>query len=415
MNFFKQHNFFLRILSLVIAIFLWSYVVLAENPPKTQKFSNKVVEPVGVEALEERGLMLVNTAEPKIKISITGTSKDMVNLSAADIKAEVDFSGIHEAGVYYIQPSISVPKQTDSISYQPRRLQFTVENIVTRDVPVRVTTRNDLPADQLIDKLTPSRTTIGIRGAESVVSTVKYALLTVDLNNISKDMTQTCRVILYTGEDALVDSTLAVPAKDTLDVSVGLSHVVTLPLNVSLLSSPELTREMVEAQIEPQTVQVFGPKSEVQKLTALSLGSIDLRNVLNDGQELTLGIKLPVGIRLMKDEPETARVKLVMKANVKRTLHVAEIVLADQSDQPNKPQVSLVSGGLNVEVQGKANIIAGLSAEDIYAEAVFDSSALGGGTHTVPVRIKVEVDGISVVSENLTTQISIPEQGETMS
>lgn len=412
MNFFKEHNIFSKILSLLIAIFLWSYVVLEINPARTPTFANKPVELVGVEVLEERGLVLVNAAEPKITIRVTGTSKDMVNLSAGDIRAEIDFSSIEEAGIYYLLPEVSVPKPTDAISFQPQRLQFTVENIKTKDVPVRVTTRNELSGDRLIDKLAPSQTTIGIRGAESVVSTVKYALLTVDLDNISRDMVQTCRVTLYSGEDALLDSALVVPEKDALDVAITLNHVATVPLSVSLLATPDLTRDMVEAQIVPQTVRVYGSKSEVDKLVTLSLGNIDLKNALDDGQEVVLSIKLPQGIRLMKNEPQSARVKLVMKANVKRTLRVTEIALIDESGEPEKPRVSLISASLGVEIQGKANVVAGLTAANIHAEAVFDSSALGTGTHTVPVRITIETGGISVISENLTAQISIAEQEE---
>ena len=52
MNFLKQHNVFLKILSLFVAVFLWSYVVLTDNPPKTQTFPDLTVQTVGVENLE---------------------------------------------------------------------------------------------------------------------------------------------------------------------------------------------------------------------------------------------------------------------------------------------------------------------------------------------------------------------------
>lgn len=415
MNFFKEHNIFVKILSLLIAIFLWSYVVLETNPPKTQKFGNVVVEPIGLELLEERGLVLVNTESPKVTISLTGTSRDMVHLSSSDIRAEVDFSNIYEAGVYYMQPTIQVPKSIETNSYQPRRLQYVVENIITKDVPVRVTTRNELPEDKMVDKLTPSQPTITVRGATSVVSSLEYALVTVDLDQVKEDTMQKCRVTLYSSQDALVDSTLVTPDQDSLDVSVTLSHIATVPLSVSLLSVPDLTRDMVQAEILPETVRVYGPQNEISRLTTLSLGSIDLKNITSDGQEVVLSIKLPSGIHLVKDEPESARVKIVMKTNIKRAMRLTDIVLTDQSSEVEKPQISLVSDSVSIEVQGKANIVAALTTADIHAEAVFDSSALGAGTHTVPIRITVDASGVSVVSTELTAQITISEQEETES
>ena len=144
MNFLKEHNVFLKILSLLIAIFLWSFVLLSENPIKTQTFSNQTVQEIGTEALAERGLMMVNTEQAKITLKVTGTSKDMANLTASDIVAQVDLSNIQEAGVYYIQPGITVQKTIDSVSFQPRRLQITIENVITKEVPVQVTTMNTL-------------------------------------------------------------------------------------------------------------------------------------------------------------------------------------------------------------------------------------------------------------------------------
>ncbi|MGN1007585.1 MAG: YbbR-like domain-containing protein, partial [Butyricicoccus sp.] len=163
MNFFKKHDIVLKIVALFVAVFLWSYVVLTENPAKIAKFPGVAVEMTGMEQLEERGLMLVTETEPKIDINVTGKTNDIVKLSASDIRAVVDFSDIQEASTYYMQPTVTVPK-ADSVSFKPQRLQFKVENIVTKSVPVKVTTMNDLSGDRLIDKLTPSKQKITVRG-----------------------------------------------------------------------------------------------------------------------------------------------------------------------------------------------------------------------------------------------------------
>ncbi|MBP3311784.1 MAG: hypothetical protein J6L72_06055, partial [Butyricicoccus sp.] len=96
MNFLKKHDIVLKIVALLVAIFLWSYVVVITNPSKVVKFPGIAVQMTGVEQLEERGLMLVTETDPKIDINVTGTTKDVVNLNVADIKAVVDFSDIQE-------------------------------------------------------------------------------------------------------------------------------------------------------------------------------------------------------------------------------------------------------------------------------------------------------------------------------
>ncbi len=411
MNFLKEHNVFLKILSLLIAIFLWSFVLLSENPIKTQTFSNQTVQEIGIEALEERGLIMVNAEQAKITLKVTGTSKDMANLTASDIIAQVDLSNIQEAGVYYIQPGITVQKTIESVSFQPRRLQINIENVITKEVPVKVTTMNTLQENQLIEDLSPSKQTIKITGAESVVNTVNYALLTVDLENITKNKAQTCRVALYTEEDALVDSDFVKPEVETLDVTVGLNQVKSVKLNVNIVSSATLNKDLVVATIAPEQVRVYGKEDALSQLNSISLGSIDLANVSADGEEHSFTIKLPDGVKLMEGEPKQARVKLSMKDGVSRTLTVTDITLEDTSQSTEK-EVYLQNASLDVEIEGKANVMANIKPENLHVNVKVDLSTLDLGTHDVPCEISCDVNGVKIVNENPTIKVVVMQKEE---
>ena len=277
---------------------------------------------------------------------------------------------------------------------------------------VKVTTMNNLSGDRMIDELSPSRDSIQITGAESVVSTVGYALLTVDLENISKNMAQTCRVTLYTDDDTLVDSALVTPEEENLDVTVGVNHVVTVPLQVTLTPSASLTRDMVEAIITPKTLRVFGSKDIVDSLGSISLGSIDLSQVTSDGQEFKLTARLPSGVQLMSGESKEASVRITMKDDISRTLEVSQITLHDTSTDENKPEVTLNTASVSVEVTGKADVISKISASDLLVDASLDSSALGAGTHAVQATVTTSASGITVKTTEVTVNVTIAAQEE---
>ena len=59
MNFLKKHDIVLKLVALLVAVFMWSYVVVLKNPAKVVKFPGVAIEMTGVSQLEERGLMLV--------------------------------------------------------------------------------------------------------------------------------------------------------------------------------------------------------------------------------------------------------------------------------------------------------------------------------------------------------------------
>ncbi len=415
MSFLKKHDIFLKLLAILIAIFLWSFVILDDNPPKTVRFPSLSVQMNGMEKLEERGLMLVHETEPKIDVSVTGMTQDVVELKQSDVNAAVDFSDIPEAGTYYMQPSVSASKSS-SVSFKPQRLQFKVENVVTRQVPVRVTTMNGLPDGRLVDSLEPETKNVSIRGAESVVASVEYALLTVDLQNVSENTTQDCRAALYGAQDMLIDSSYITMEQQEIPVSIHLNHVVSVPLVVSTLPSAELARDMVETEITPKEIRVYGEKEAVSQLASLSLGTVDLKDVQQDGQSFKLSIKLPSGIELMEGEPEEAEVNVKVKDAVPRTINITNITLKDANTEEQKPTVSLAAAvSLEVQIEGKANLVAAVTAADIHAEAEFNSAELGAGTHIVPVKLTVEKDGIQITDDTAEVSIIItqPQQAET--
>lgn len=405
MNFLKEHNVFLKILSLIIALFLWSFVLLSENPIKTQTFSNQVVQEIGKEAIAERGLIMVNTEQPKINLKVTATSKDMANLSASDIIAQIDLSNIQEAGVYYIQPGISVQKTIEGVSFQPRRLQVTIENIVTKEVPVEVTTMNTLAENQLLGELTSSQSFVKVTGAESIVNTVDHALLIIDLENISKNKAQACRVGLYTKDDALINSELVKPEFETLDVTIGLNQVKEINLNVFIKETPTLTKDLVNIAVAPEKIRVYGSEEALSKVDTLDLGTIDLSSAILSGNEYNFPIKLPYGVSLMAGEPKVARVKVAIKDGITKPLKVTDIRIVDEASSESNKIVYLENSELDIEVEGKANIISSITSDNFHVLVNVNSEQMELGQQMVQCQIVCDVEDVKIVREN--PQISV--------
>lgn len=214
----------------------------------------------------------------------------------------------------------------------------------------------------------------------------------------------------------LIDSPYITMEQQEIPVAIHLNHVVSVPLVVSTLPSAELARDMVETEITPKEIRVYGEKEAVSQLASLSLGTVDLKDVQQDGQSFKLSIKLPSGIELMEGEPEEAEVNVKVKDAVPRTINITNITLKDANTEEQKPTVSLAAAtSLEVQIEGKANLVAAVTAADIHAEAEFNSAELGAGTHIVPVKLTVEKDGIQIADDTAEVSIIItqPQQAET--
>jgi len=95
-----NHNLGLKIIALFFAILTWSFVISVDDPPRTRKLENVPLRIVGLENLEEAGLIVRNeeevfkgvTMEVDVKISET----NRLNLGAVQVTA--DLSGIQREG-----------------------------------------------------------------------------------------------------------------------------------------------------------------------------------------------------------------------------------------------------------------------------------------------------------------------------
>lgn len=83
---------FQLIISLLIAIALWLYVVGDINPSISADISDIQVEMTGEDTLEEMGMEATLNEPQRINITINGPRSDVNEAKASDIKAVVDVS-----------------------------------------------------------------------------------------------------------------------------------------------------------------------------------------------------------------------------------------------------------------------------------------------------------------------------------
>lgn len=92
---FKNKKF-MMILSLLIAIILWFYVMNEIDPVITKKYRAVPVHYVNEEELEHRGLRIANASKDiAVDISLKGKRSQLMGYKAQNLQANVDLSGLN--------------------------------------------------------------------------------------------------------------------------------------------------------------------------------------------------------------------------------------------------------------------------------------------------------------------------------
>ncbi len=106
----KKNKVLMFISSLLIAVFVWLYVLITVNPVETKDFS-VALKTTGSEHLINSGLQ-ISLPVSSVKISVAGRSRNLRNLSSGDIEAVIDFSEISSPSTANIDVEIKIRKLT---------------------------------------------------------------------------------------------------------------------------------------------------------------------------------------------------------------------------------------------------------------------------------------------------------------
>lgn len=389
----KRSKGLYMVISVLTAIALWMYVRGVVNPDASGPVRNLPVTFVGLDTLESRDLMLVGGANQTVTLNVTGKLDAVKALSAETVSITIDVSSITEPGQYSsdYQVSFNLPSSVSAGSLAitdryPQRVTYTVVRQATRPIPVRGTATGSVADGYQAGEFVFSPETIQVRGEESLVNQIEYALVTLDQEDMAEtysgDLPYT--FITYTGDvmDPAEFDTDAPLVRTTLPVY----QLKEVPLSVTILPGGGATEENAKWDIEPKSIIVSGAAADVEPLKEVFLGNIDLSKVLGS-DTITFPIALSSELTNVSGVSE-ATVKISVEKLTTVTLEVDNIELIHK---PEGYKAEPVTQTRQVQIRGAAEAVETVTASQLRIVADLDKIVAATGTQTIPV--KVYLDG----------------------
>ena len=137
----RKLDLFPRLICLLVAAVIWLWMV---NFNDTDVAETMVldIQIVGLESLEDNGMMIYGLDKKEITVTVTGSNRDLKKYSKGEYQVTVDVSGIREVGHHTLPLSIITPEGSSltlSESEIPN-VSFYADEIVTCTVPLTVVT-----------------------------------------------------------------------------------------------------------------------------------------------------------------------------------------------------------------------------------------------------------------------------------
>lgn len=276
-----RNNGWLKIISLLIAAFLWLFVTNYHDPEVVLTVSNVQVKLLHTDVLEEEGKVCTVLDDTDVIPVVTVTAPRSVvdALESDNIVATADVEDITEDSTVPIR--LTTNKYSDSISSirgSISSVRLSVEDEESASFTIVASTSGEVEDGYIIGSVTMEQNQVRVTGPASKVDEVASAGVTVDVSGASASISTNAEIHLYDEEglDIDLDNDLTLSI-DKVMTSVEILQTKEVPVKIAVTGTPADGYQLSgDTAIEPSSITIAGRRSAIEDVESVSIPSSEL-------------------------------------------------------------------------------------------------------------------------------------------
>lgn len=352
----------------VVSAISWMYVTAAET--NVDAFPGKI--PVTVKNLAPNLVALPETEEVEVRLRADRSGWSL--LSADSFTAQLDLQGL-TAGVHEVPVTVvvSVPN-VQIVEKNPATITVSLEESVSKDVPVRVVVQGKAAAGKAAGEATATPDRVLAVGAKSIVAAITDAQAIVTLKGEEGNVQRTVQLSALGRSGEPLDGVRFEP--NSVGVAIPIvqaSNARTVGVRVVTIGNVKDGFFVQKISVSPATVTITGSDA----LTSLDTAPIDLAE-LGSTKTFTVNIVYPTGVQSV-DGVSRATVTLTITPLPTSKQVPVTYTFVDLDASLKIDKVDPASG--TVVVAGPTDVLSGLNA----VTATVSLSGKAAGLHTINI------------------------------
>ena len=295
MNF--RDDLALKIVSVLIAIGLWFYVVQVQSPDIERTVRDIPVVYTQKTLLENRGLVLLNDKEHTIDIKIRGKRKYVMDASNQNITILADVSSIDTTGEHTLYTNIILPyANLEIINQNPSSLIVEADTLATVKKKVDVVTTGEPKNDYVKGNVTALPETVTLKGPKTLLDGVASVAAELDIDGASSDVQAVVPLVIYGSNGKEIKSSYI--TADKTEIEARCEILKTKSVDITPVFSGNSTPESNGYKLDGgslKQIKVAGPKNQIDSLTEIKTKEIKPSDIKEDGSVIVKP-DLPAGI-----------------------------------------------------------------------------------------------------------------------
>ncbi|HIS93350.1 MAG TPA: hypothetical protein IAA84_10075 [Candidatus Alectryocaccomicrobium excrementavium] len=383
-----------KILSIVLAIFLWGYVVSSDTSITRSKVLSGVgVQLTGQTILQRNNLALltdVTSQLASISVEVEVSQSNYALVSSSNVDVVLDLSNITRAGTQVLSLRASTPYGRVT-NIWPESVELQVEQLDTRYVPVNVEFVGDVREDYWYNAASVNPSSITVSGPASVVQQVSEAVAQVDVTDRTEPFNRSWTLNLMDGDGNILPTNVLTRTSTSSTVRTEVYPTKTIPISTEISDVFKGTVaegfEITGVSISPESATVAADAELLESLDVLRITPISISNMRN-----SYSARASIS--------ELSGFENISPEQVYVTIEVAEQIASQVVDNVVVRYVNVsadfrvymddTQSQITVIATGPRSAVSELTADDLIA--VVDLANYGPGEHEVPISIQLSSD-----------------------
>ena len=294
-----------KVVSILIALLIWSYVGSIENPTIT-----RVIQvPVSVENLHTSyGAKL---KEGQVSLTVIGRNRQLKDLTSADFSATVDMKTAH-IGENYIVATVKSPVGVKVQRMFPEKISVSVRPLESKAVPLTLITKGNLQEGLRFEER-PSLPIdeITVYASSDVLDLVNQGVVELDLTKYTSKAVVELPIVFLDRYGNVVSSQDIKVKESTLKVDLSIIQESSKEIPIDVTFSGELPEgyELGDITLNKSSIMVYGEEEVLAKLQKISTKKIEL-NKLKGTAIVEVDLDLPPELAIKDVKPIEVTIKI---------------------------------------------------------------------------------------------------------
>lgn len=273
----KKGDSQLILLSIIVAVVMWTFVTTSTNPSTNRTFRNIPVIIQNQDKLENAGYTIVSKDDiGSVTVRLTGSRDNIVSLNADDIQASINVMDAKE-GINSLDVKIDKPSGIYLDYVDPNKINLNIQRIVQKTLPVNVVIADKLKDGKIVEVNEQKPKEIKIKGPESVINNVDRIEVNVNEPEYLDGKIHNLNINVYDRKGKVIDGL----DLDNKDVNLSFLVYETKKVKVDLRVRGQIANGYVETMraISPENIIIKGQGQLIKDIESISTKPVILGNI----------------------------------------------------------------------------------------------------------------------------------------